>query len=108
MKINRQGKVKIGYNIQAIKEIKMSDNSSSSSSSGIGLGGLIFIVFLVMKLTEKLSFWGDNFPRFLKSTDAWWDGWFMVFLPLWGGFVIAAVLLIIGIGIANLVNHKNF
>ena len=86
----------------------MSDNSSSSSSSGIGLGGLIFIVFLVMKLTEKLSFWGDNFPRFLKSTDAWWDGWFMVFLPLWGGFVITTVLLIIGIGIANLVNHKNF
>lgn len=86
----------------------MSDNSSSSSSSGIGLGGLIFIVFLVMKLTEKLSFWGDNFPRFLKSTDAWWDGWFMVFLPLWGGLVIAVVIVIICIGIAYLVNHKNF
>ena len=55
--------------------------SESKSSSG---GSLTFVVFLVMKLTEKCAFWGNNFPRFLKSTEAWWDGWFMVFLPLWG------------------------
>ena len=75
----------------------MSESSSSSSSSGIGIGGLLFIVFLIMKLTEKCAFWGDSFPRFLKSTEAWWDGWFMVFLPLWGGLVIAGVILLIAI-----------
>lgn len=75
-------------------------SSSSSSSSGIGIGGLLFIVFLVMKLTEKCAFWGDSFPRFLKSTEVWWDGWFMVFLPLWGGLVVASVILLIGIVIA--------
>lgn len=78
----------------------MSESSSSSSSSGIGIGGLLFIVFLIMKLTEKCAFWGDSFPRFLKSTEAWWDGWFMVFLPLWGGFVIVGVILLIAIIIA--------
>lgn len=78
----------------------MSESSSSSSSSGIGIGGLLFIVFLIMKLTEKCAFWGDSFPRFLKSTEAWWDGWFMVFLPLWGGLVIAGAILLIAIIIA--------
>ena len=78
----------------------MSESSSSSSSSGIGIGGLLFIVFIIMKLTEKCAFWGDSFPRFLKSTEAWWDGWFMVFLPLWGGLVIAGAILLIAIIIA--------
>jgi hypothetical protein len=82
----------------------MSESSSSSSSSGISIGGLLFIVFLVMKLTEKCAFWGDSFPRFLKSTEAWWDGWFMVFLPLWGGFVISGVILLVAILIALIVN----
>ena len=53
-------------------------NKKSNASGGL-LGTLVFIAFLVMKLTEKCAFWGDNFPRFLKSTEAWWDGWFMVF-----------------------------
>lgn len=78
----------------------MSESSSSSSSSGISIGGLLFVVFLIMKLTEKCAFWGDSFPRFLKSTEAWWDGWFMVFLPLWGGFVISGAILLIAIIIA--------
>lgn len=82
----------------------MSESSSSSSSSGIGIGGLLFIVFLVMKLTEKCAFWGDSFPRFLKSTEAWWDGWFMVFLPLWGGLVIAGAILLIAIVFALIAN----
>lgn len=68
----------------------MSDKNSSSN--GGVLGSLIFIAFLVMKLTEKCAFWGDNFPQFLKSTEAWWDGWFMVFLPLWIGLPIAFVI----------------
>lgn len=84
----------------------MSNSSSSSSaSSGVGLGGLLFIVFLIMKLTEKLSFWGDNFPRFLKSTEVWWDGWFMVFLPLWGGIVIALAIWLLVLLIAVIVNR---
>ena len=71
----------------------MSENKSGSGGSC--LGSLIFVIFLVMKLTERCAFWGDNFPRFFKSTEAWWDGWFMVFLPLWGGLVIALIILLI-------------
>lgn len=82
----------------------MSENNHVSSS-GIGIGGLLFIVFLVMKLTEKCAFWGDSFPRFLKSTEAWWDGWFMVFLPLWGGLVIAVAILLIVCIFALIVNR---
>ena len=72
-------------------------SESKSSSGGSCLGSLIFVVFLVMKLTEKCAFWSDNFPRFLKSTEAWWDGWFMVFLPLWVGLPIVLIAFIIGI-----------
>jgi len=45
--------------------------SSSSSSGGIGLGGALFLVFLVLKLTGKIDW-------------SWW--W--VTAPLWGGFVL--------------------
>ena len=82
----------------------MSENNHVSSS-GIGIGGLLFVVFLIMKLTEKCAFWGDSFPRFLKSTEAWWDGWFMVFLPLWGGLVIAVAILLIVCIFALIVNR---
>lgn len=55
----------------------MSD--SSSSSGGIGLFGMMFIVFLTLKLTGYINW-------------SWW--W--VTAPLWGGFtftiVIAAIL----------------
>ena len=64
-------------------------------SGGSCLGSLIFVIFLMMKLTEKCAFWGDSFPRFLKSTSAWWDGWFMVFLPLWVGLPIALIIFLI-------------
>ena len=58
----------------------MSDNKKFSCDGILPI--LIFVVFLVMKLTENCTFWGDNFPRFLKSTEAWWESWFIVFLPL--------------------------
>lgn len=48
----------------------------SSSSGGIGLGGVLFVVFLVLKLTGVIHW-------------SWW--W--VTAPLWGGF---ALLLAIG------------
>ena len=70
----------------------------SESKDGSGrscLGSLIFVVFLVMKLTENCTFWGDSFPRFLQSTSAWWDGWFIVFLPLWVGLAIALIIFLI-------------
>ena len=71
-------------------------SESKGGSSGNRLGNLIFVFFfLVMKLTEKCAFWGDSFPRFLKSTEAWWDGWFMVFLPLWIGLPIALIIFLI-------------
>jgi hypothetical protein len=56
---------------------------------------ILFIVFLVIKLTEKCTFWGDCFPRFLKSTETWWDGWFMVFLPLWIEVPICLIIVLI-------------
>ena len=71
----------------------MSDNKKFSCDGILPI--LIFVVFLVMKLTENCTFWGDNFPRFLKSTEAWWDGWFMVFLPLWVGLPIALIIFLI-------------
>ena len=61
------------------------------------LNTLVFVIFFVMKLTEKCEFWGNNFPRFLQSTEAWWDGWFMVFLPLWIGLPIALIILVFAI-----------
>jgi len=65
----------------------MSDNTNLSGS-GIGLGGALFITFLVLKLCKVIDW-------------SWW--W--VTAPLWGGFalvlgivgVIFAIALIVGI-----------
>ena len=73
-------------------------NTIVQSSGSIGLGGVIFLIFLIVKLTEKCTFWGDGFPRFLESTPAWWDGWFIVFLPILIPLMILAVLLIFYLG----------
>lgn len=60
----------------------MMSNASSSASGGIGLGGMVFIVFLVLKLLGKIDW-------------SWW--W--VTSPLWIPAVIvlglAGVLLIV-------------
>ena len=53
--------------------------STSSSSSGAGLGGLLFVVFLVLKLTDVISW-------------SWW--W--VAAPLW---IPAALVLLILAGV---------
>lgn len=52
-------------------------SSSSSSSSGIGFVGLLTIVFIVLKLLDKIDW-------------SWW--W--VLSPMWIGFV----LLILAVG----------
>ena len=57
----------------------MSD--SNSASSGIGFGGFLFLVFLVLKLTEVINW-------------SWW--W--VTAPLWGGIaILLAFLIIVGV-----------
>ena len=61
----------------------MSDNVNITS--GISFPGLLFIVFLVLKLCNVINW-------------SWW--W--VFAPLWGGFAIFLVFVIIGVIIAAL------
>ena len=53
-----------------------SNGHNSSSSSGVGLSGLLFIVFLVLKLTDIID----------------WSWWWIT-APLWGwlAMVIAGV-----------------
>jgi hypothetical protein len=58
---------------------------NNSSSAGVGVGGLTFIVFLVLKLLGKITW-------------SWW--W--VTAPLWGGFALVLAclaLFCIGAGI---------
>ncbi len=57
---------------------------STSSSSGIGLGGALFLLFLALKLTGYINW-------------SWW--W--VTAPLWGGFAILLLILLVAIGIAG-------
>ncbi len=54
--------------------------SNGKVTSTIDLSGLVFIVFLVLKLTHVIDW-------------SWW--W--VTAPLWGGFGIAAVILILAL-----------
>ena len=59
------------------KEIIM---SNQSSGSGVGIGTLLFIVFLVLKLCGTITW-------------SWW--W--VTAPLWGGIALWIVGVVIGI-----------
>lgn len=54
--------------------------SNSNSSSGIGFFGLMFLIFMTLKLTGHITW-------------SWW--W--VTAPLWGGFVFAGMIAIIAI-----------
>jgi hypothetical protein len=63
-------------------------------------GFILFILFFLIKITEPFSFWNGHFPRFLQSTLSWWDGWFMVFLPLWLPIAVIALIFIIFLIIA--------
>lgn len=53
----------------------MSESTSSSSSGGIGLFGLMFLIFLTLKLCGTITW-------------SWW--W--VTAPLWGGIAIFATI----------------
>lgn len=61
----------------------MSD-SSSSSSGGIGFGGLLTIVFIILKLTHVID----------------WK-WIWVLSPLWIGFAVVGLILLIVFLIVN-------
>lgn len=70
----------------------MASSSSSSASGGIGLTGILFIVFLVLKLTHTIDW-------------SWW--W--VTSPLWGPFALLGgffILAAILAGIGALLGHK--
>lgn len=62
-------------------------NNSSNSSGGIGFAGLLTIAFIVLKLTEYITW-------------SWW--W--VLSPLWITFIVVIVILIIACGIALIVH----
>ena len=63
----------------------MSD-ASSASSGGIGLGGAVFIVFLVLKLCKVINW-------------SWW--W--VTVPIWGPVALILGLVAIGCFIVGIV-----
>lgn len=56
----------------------MSSNSSSNASGGIGFAGLLTIVFIVLKLLDKID----------------WD-WVWVLSPLWISVALGVLVLII-------------
>lgn len=53
-------------------------NSNSSSSGGGGFFGLMFLIFMTLKLTGFINW-------------SWW--W--VTMPLWGGFALIFILILI-------------
>jgi hypothetical protein len=53
-------------------------NSNSSSSGGVGFFGLMFLILMTLKLTNYIDW-------------SWW--W--VTAPLWGGFALIFIILII-------------
>jgi len=65
--------------------------SSNNTSGGIGLGGVLFIVFLILKLCHVINW-------------SWW--W--VTAPLWGSFavVLGVILMIIIVGLMLAANKK--
>lgn len=56
----------------------MSDNTASASGGGLGLSGAVFIVFLVLKLTD------------IEPVSNW--GWVWIFSPLWIPWLILAAV----------------
>jgi len=65
----------------------MSSNNESAKSGGIGLMGLLFILFLALKLLNVT----------VVATWSWW--W--ITAPIWGPTaLVLGILAIIGVGVA--------
>lgn len=60
-------------------------SESNSSSGGIGLGGVVFIVFLVLKLVPG------------NPVNQW--SWWWVTCPLWGVLALGLGILLVGLAI---------
>ncbi len=56
----------------------MAETKSSSGGGGVGIGGLLFVLFVGLKLTGYIDW-------------SWW--W--VTAPLWGVFAIAAAVMLV-------------
>lgn len=67
----------------------MADNSSSSSSGGIGICGLLFVAFVVLKLTHVI---------------AW--SWWWVAAPIWIPLLIVLGIFAIGALVVGIVALK--
>lgn len=63
-------------------------NDNRNANGGIGFLGILFIVFLVLKLTGFITW-------------SWW--W--VTIPLWGPFVLWFVIIFVFLGIIKLFNR---
>ena len=61
---------------------------SNSSSGGIGFMGLLFITFLVLKLTKVID----------------WSWWYVT-MPLWLGFAIVLAVLV-AVVLYKIVNNR--
>ena len=66
---------------------------SKSKSSGISLAGLIFLVFLILKLTK------------IGEVANW--SWWWVTAPLWGSAALALGFLAIILTVGVIANHFN-
>jgi len=65
----------------------MSSNNESAKSGGIGLMGLLFILFLALKLLN------------VTVVATWW--WWWITAPIWGPTaLVLGILAIIGVGVA--------
>ena len=58
--------------------------SENKSSGGIGFFGLMFLIFMTLKLTKVIDW-------------SWW--W--VTAPLWGGFAILLIVLVVALTIKS-------
>ena len=69
----------------------MSENKSTRTSGGISFCGLLTVAFIVLKLTKVINW-------------SWW--W--VLSPLWIGFGIAIIFVIIAVAVKTHLRHKYF
>jgi hypothetical protein len=79
----------------------MDNEKNTAATGGIGLGALIFVVFLVLKI---LTFAG--LP--LEGAEGLaWLTWFWVFFPLWIGPAVTLVITGIVLVIAAILQGAN-